>query len=113
VALPEQVLVTAHGVDGGQQHEGCNAEGAATPRASEYRKHSQHSTDAAIMANTRIVISMPVDAMKRLQEKLATMTPEQINAEFGVPVLSITYPSTIELEVEDEVNHETRAGKRG
>jgi len=56
---------------------------------------------------------MPVDAMKRLQEKLATMTPEQINAEFGVPVLSITYPSTIELEVEDEVNHETRAGKRG
>ena len=60
------------------------------------------------MANTRITLSMPADATQRLREKLATMTPEQINAEFGVTVLSVNFPSVVELECESDVEMEKR-----
>ncbi len=60
------------------------------------------------MANTRITLSMPADDAQRLREKLATMTPEQINVEFGVTVLSVNFPSVVELECESDVEMEKR-----
>lgn len=66
------------------------------------------------MSNTRLTISMPADAVERMKAKLATMTPEEISAAFGVEVISVNFPQpTIELEVESDMERDLRAGKRG